>query len=106
MDFTERQEGKLGLNINMLMRESMIGEGIPYDLAAKAANRFATAFDNLTGTEWVEINGTTEWKKSFDCRPTEAPMTVDERKAAHIDSGCPCGKRHARQRGERTKDSE
>jgi len=89
----DRQEGTLGLSINTLMREVLIEQGIPFAQANAIVNRFATAFDALTGTQWVEINGTTEWKLSFDGRKP-APLSEDMRKRDGIPSECPCGKPH------------
>jgi len=90
--FNTRQHGKLGLSINTLMREVLIGQGLSYDHACRAVDAFGRAFDALTGTEWLEVNGTTEWHLTFDGR--EQPMSEDQRKRLGLSTTCPCGRKH------------
>lgn len=90
----QHQEGKLGLNVNALMREVLVTHGVAYAEASVIVNEFAAAFDALTGTEWLEVNGTTEWKLTFDARAR--PLSEDARKRQGTPASCPCGRTHRR----------
>jgi len=67
---------KLGLSINRLMREVLIGQGLTYGDASACVDSFAHAFDAQVGTQWLEVNGSTEWRLSYDGRSTSQGPTM------------------------------
>jgi hypothetical protein len=73
----------MGLSINKLMREVMIQHGLSHAEASEITHEFAAAFEALTGTEWLEVNGNSEWRLTeWSRKAREERLQLDAEMAA------------------------